>query len=67
MALTLEKKTQGRATVITCRGAVVYGSESDQLRDYVKETLGSAHLVVLDVANVTYVDSGGLGAMRRPA
>ena len=63
MALTLEKKTQGSATVITCRGPVVYGAESDQLRDFVKETLASARFVVLDVANVTYVDSGGLGAI----
>jgi len=63
MALTLEKKTQGSATVITCRGAVVYGTESDQLREYVKEALGSAPMVVLDLANVTYVDSGGLGAI----
>ena len=63
MALTLEKKTQGSATVITCRGAVIYGTESDQLREYVKEALGSAPMVVLDLANVTYVDSGGLGAI----
>src|SRR5437667_10007254 len=62
MALTLEKKTQGNATVITCRGAGIYGTESDQLREYVKEALGSARMVVLDLANVTYVDSGGLGA-----
>src|SRR5438128_12243799 len=61
MALTLEKKTQGSATVITCRGAVIYGTESHQLREYVKEALGSAPMVVLDLANVTYVDSGGLG------
>src|SRR5437016_14102426 len=63
MALTLEKKTQGSATVITCRGVVVYGTESDQLREYVKEAVDSAPMVVLDLANVTYVDSGGLGAI----
>ena len=63
MALTLEKKTQGNAVVIVCRGPIVYGSESDQLREYVKEILDTTRLVVLDLANVTYVDSGGLGAI----
>jgi len=63
MALTLDVKKAGAVTVVGCRGVIVYGAESEELRARLKELLASTHSLVLDMAEVGYVDSGGLGAI----
>ncbi len=69
MALTVQVHSRPQAIVLACKGAIVFGEESEALRAYVKEQLrlrGSdapGPRLVLDLAQVSYVDSGGLGAL----
>ncbi len=45
-------------------GRIVLGEESTALREKVKTLLGSGKKkIVLDMANVSYIDSSGLGAL----
>lgn len=69
MTLTVEAHSQRQATVLACKGTIVFGEESDALRARVKEELGRHNAgapgpwLVLDLSLVQYVDSGGLGAL----
>ena len=63
MSLKIEVKQTGAVAVVTCQGAIVFGEESMALRDGVKELAGKNTQVVFDLAQVNYVDSGGLGAI----
>ena len=63
MPLKMDVKQSAGVSVVTCHGTIVFGEEASALRDRVKElATGDAHLV-LDLAQVSYVDSGGLGAI----
>ena len=55
-------KTDG-VTVLHLRGVIYFGEESASLRLRVKELLESSRQIVLDLASVTHIDSGGLGAL----
>jgi anti-anti-sigma factor len=69
MALSVQVHSRRQATVLACKGTIVFGEESEALRAYVKEQIrlrGSEKpgpRLVLDLAQVSYVDSGGLGAL----
>jgi len=49
--------------VVDCSGRVVFGEESATLRDTVKKLLAESPKVVLNLREVNYVDSGGLGTL----
>jgi anti-sigma B factor antagonist len=49
--------------VVDCSGRIVFGEESASLRDTIKKVLAQSPRVVLNLAEVTYVDSGGLGTL----
>lgn len=64
MALQIVEKESDGITVLTLLGRVTLGEESSQLRTRIKEILGLGKLrVVLDLGDVTYVDSAGLGTL----
>ncbi len=63
MALKLTTRNQDGITVILCNGRIVFGEESSQLRDQVKNTLGQSKKIVLNLGGVSYIDSGGLGVL----
>jgi|SRR5579859_1209861 len=77
MALTLQVHSQRQVTVLACKGTIVFGEESDCLRAKVKELLRQKDSsppvadsspvpntsIVLDLSQVQYIDSGGLGAL----
>ncbi|HTC95879.1 MAG TPA: STAS domain-containing protein [Terriglobales bacterium] len=78
MALTLQVHSQRQVTVLVCKGTIVFGLESDCLRAKVKELLCQKNSsdspvadpaaapcasFVLDLSQVQYIDSGGLGAL----
>lgn len=44
-------------------GRIVFGAECDILRSEVKTVLASNRKVVLNLQNVDYVDSGGVGTL----
>jgi anti-sigma B factor antagonist len=65
MQLTLESRHAGDVVVIRCRGRIVSGEEAASLQQEVDKQTRMTKSVVLQLAEVTYVDSGGLGALVR--
>jgi len=63
MSLDVETRQAGKAAVLACRGVLVFGDEALKLRSEVKRALASSKHIVLDLTEVHYVDSGGLGAI----
>jgi anti-sigma B factor antagonist len=49
--------------IVDCSGRVVFGEESAILRDTVKKLLVESPKVVLNLREVNYIDSGGLGTL----
>jgi anti-sigma B factor antagonist len=62
--LTFEIERDGDATIVKCHGRLVAGT-SDEFYDEVKQLLPQTKRVVVDLAELTYVDSMGLGALVR--
>lgn len=64
MQLKLSTRKVSDVLVVDCNGRVVFGEESAALRDTVKRLIEekNTHLV-LNLAGVTYIDSGGLGTL----
>jgi len=63
MSLKVEVKPSGGVSVVACQGMIVFGTEATALREKVKELAAENAHIVLDLAQVSYVDSGGLGAI----
>ncbi|MGA7575495.1 MAG: STAS domain-containing protein [Terriglobales bacterium] len=61
--LTLEAGHAGNAMVMHCQGRIVFGSEARALSTLVAEVLPSARRMVVDLAEVDSIDSGGLGEL----
>lgn len=63
MALRIEAKESDGVTVVTLAGRVTLGDESNQLRNKIKDLLTQGkNRMVLDLGDVSYIDSAGLGA-----
>jgi anti-sigma B factor antagonist len=64
MALSMVEKTVDGVTVLELSGRVTLGEESGQLRTKLKDLLGQGNTrLVLDLSEVTYIDSAGLGTL----
>lgn len=65
MQLILDSQTVGDVIVIRCRGRIVSGDEARHLQGEIDRLTALTKNVVLNLGEVTYVDSGGLGALVR--
>jgi anti-sigma B factor antagonist len=64
MALKVAVKDSGEATVLVLSGHITLGEESNQLRNRIKAALGKGKKnLVLDLGDVTRIDSAGLGTL----
>jgi anti-sigma B factor antagonist len=64
MALNMVERDVKGVTVLQLAGRVILGDESNQLRSKIKEILGQGKTrLVLDLAEVSYIDSAGLGTL----
>jgi anti-sigma B factor antagonist len=64
MALNMVEKEIEGVTVLQMIGRVTLGEESNQLRTKLKELLSQGKTrLVLDLGEITYIDSAGLGAL----
>jgi len=64
MALSIVEKDVNGVTVLELVGRVTLGEESNQLRTRLKDVLAAGKTrLVLDLANVSYIDSSGLGTL----
>src|SRR5260221_13736612 len=63
MQLRMSTRQVDGVLVVDCSGRVVFGEESATLRDTVKKLLTQSPKVVLNLREVNYIDSGGLGKL----
>jgi anti-sigma B factor antagonist len=63
MTLRLGSRQIEGAIVVDCHGRIVFGDESIALREFVKEHLKTNNQIVINLAEVNYIDSGGLGTL----
>lgn len=65
MALTVDVHRTKDATVLRIAGRIVAGDEVTQIEQHVSSALKESLELVLNLGNVNYVDSSGLGALVR--
>ena len=65
MSLSIQSRSVGDITVLTCSGRIVEGDESGVLESSVNELLPLQPYIVLDLGGVTFLDSAGLGMLLR--
>src|SRR5687768_8881777 len=65
MQLSLQHRQVGLVTVVTCRGQLVAGAESDALLTQIDQLLPLHSRVLLHLGGIDYIDSGGLGLLVR--
>ncbi|HEX9121052.1 MAG TPA: STAS domain-containing protein [Terriglobales bacterium] len=63
MTLKLNTRLIDGITVVDCHGRIIFGEESSMLREAVKEQLKTSKDIVINLADVNYIDSGGLGTL----
>ena len=64
MLLTIDAKEVQGVRVLSLSGKIVAGPEVDTVRSFIKEFLGNHwNHILLDLANVTRVDSTGIGML----
>ena len=63
MALNITSRTIDEVIVVRLWGAILFGEESASLRIRVKDLLDNSPQIVLDLGDVTRIDSGGLGTL----
>lgn len=63
MNLKMETKLTEGVTVVSCHGRILFGEEATALREELKSVLQSSRQIVLNLADVSYIDSGGLGTL----
>ncbi len=63
MALTVKARRHDDIVLVECTGRLVFGEETTLLRAEVKQLLTESRFIVLDLARVKDVDSGGVGTL----
>lgn len=63
MQLKLSSKTKDGVLVVDCIGRIVFGEESALIRETLKKAVGENNRIVLNLGEVNYIDSGGLGTL----
>src|SRR5580704_13767662 len=64
MQLKLTKRTVDGILVVGCNGRIVFGEESMLLRDEIKKSVAEGtKRIVLNLKEISYIDSGGLGTL----
>ncbi len=63
MQLKLSTRTVDDILIVDCAGRIVFGEESAELRESVNKLIAQSGRIVLNLAGVSYIDSGGLGTL----
>ena len=63
MQLKITQRKVDGILVVSCSGRIVFGEESSLLRDEVKKAIQENKRIVLNLGEVNYIDSGGLGTL----
>ena len=62
MSLTISKRSEGQVEILGLAGRLILG-ETSQLRQHVGAALERKSDVLLDLSDLTYMDSAGLGEL----
>lgn len=63
MNLKMDARTVNGVTIVSCAGRIVFGEEASALRAELKNVLANSKKVIVNLAEVSYIDSGGLGTL----
>lgn len=63
MSLQMTTRTFAGVLIVECSGRLVLGEESANLRHLVRDHLSQNKHVVIDLGNVSYIDSSGIGIL----
>jgi anti-sigma B factor antagonist len=63
MQLKVATRIKDGILVVDCSGRIVFGDESSLLRETVKKAVTENNRIVLNLGEVNYIDSGGLGTL----
>jgi len=63
MQLKLSTRNKDEILVVDCSGRIVFGDEASLLRDRIKSAILENNRIVLNLDQVNYIDSGGLGTL----
>ena len=63
MELELQIASHEKVSIIRCRGRLTYGPETEELARAGRQALETTKKLVLQMADVTQIDSGGVGAL----
>ena len=63
MALKVQTQISGDVCILHCSGRIVFGDEGAALRERGRNILAGTPKVVVDLNEVDYIDSGGLGIL----
>ena len=63
MQLKISSNNVDGILVMHCIGRIVFGEESSLLRDEVKKAIPDNNKIILNLGEVSYIDSGGLGTL----
>lgn len=63
MAFGIKIREINRITILDCAGRLVFGDEALELRERGKELIKTQKVLVINLAGVSYIDSGGLGVL----
>ena len=63
MQFTISTRTIEGIMIVDCSGRLIFGEESGFLRESVKKLLPAYKQIVMNMKDVTYIDSGGLGTL----
>src|SRR6267143_2014428 len=63
MALNITTRRTDGVVVVYLSGVIFFGEESASLRVFAKDLLNKSRQIVFDLAEVTHIDSGGLGTL----
>lgn len=63
MRLRISTRQVENAIIVDCYGHLVFGEETDRLRQQVKGLLPTNPQIVLNLRDLTFLDSGGMGTL----
>jgi anti-sigma B factor antagonist len=63
MTLRMETRVEDDVIVLHCAGRLVYGDEAAAFSDRIKNLLFGTRQIVVNLSEIEYIDSGGLGTL----
>ena len=63
MDLEIQVASNEKVSILRCRGRLIYGPEAAELVRAARQALEKTKKIILQMADVTQIDSGGIGAL----